>query len=440
MLVSFTLENWKSFRDKNSLDMIASRERQHGERVPRLDRYRARVLPIATIFGGNASGKTNFFQALNFAKWLIIDGTKPDLPIPVDTFLLDDQVSESPSSFAFVILVNQILYEFSFTVTRKKVLSEKLVEITSTTERILYNRNGKDPEFDESLVEDGLLNFAFEGTRENQLFLNNSVSQGIERFKPIYKWFRDTLKLIAPDTRFTPFELFLDEEGPIYDHMNEALQRLDTGINRLGSEEVELDNISIPEEVKTKIREELNEKQTIRLTDRLSNQRFLVTLENGSLRAKKLVTFHSKVDGTEIKFDMQRESDGSKRVIDLLPAFLDLTEGEPKVYVIDEIDRSLHPLLVYRLLEEYLDSCNRETRTQLLLTTHSSELMDQFLLRRDEMWLMERDHLGASTLFSISEFDDAKKDRDISNSYLQGRMGGIPHISFGEILRSYNPV
>lgn len=79
-------------------------------------------------------------------------------------------MSESPSSFAFVILVNQILYEFSFTVTRKKVLSEKLVEITSTTERILYNRNGKDPEFDESLVEDGLLNFAFEGTRENQLF------------------------------------------------------------------------------------------------------------------------------------------------------------------------------------------------------------------------------------------------------------------------------
>ena len=422
MLVSFALDNWKSFRDKNYLDMIASSEEQHGDRVPRLDDYEAGVLPIATIYGGNASGKTNFFKALNFAKKFITEGTKPRRPILLDTFLLDDQIAKSPSSFTFEILVDQIIYEFSFTVTRQKVLNEKLVEIKSTSERTLYDRNGEKPNFDESLADDGLLNFAFQGTRDNQLFLTNSISQGIQRFQPISEWFSDTLLLVAPDYRFAFFELFINEDGPMYDHMNEALQRLDTGINHLGSEEIEFDNIPIPEEIKTEIQENIEPDETVRLSLEPLNQRFLITLENGTLRAKKLVTFHSKVNNKKIKFDMHKESDGSQRVIDLLPAFLSLTAGNltldqsknlSRVYVIDEIDRSLHPQLIRRLLEEYLDSCNSETRSQLLLTTHDISLMDQSLLRRDEMWLMERDYFGASTLFSISEFDDADRDRRI---------------------------
>ena len=100
-----------------------------------------------------------------------------------------------------------------------------------------------------------------------------------------------------------------------------------------------------------------------------------------------------------------------------------------KVYVIDEIDRSLHPLLIRQLLEEYLSNCSTETRTQLLLTTHNVMLMDQQLLRRDEMWVAERDGAGVSSLFSFSEYKDVRYDKDIRKSYLQGRMGGIPRIS-----------
>ena len=102
-----------------------------------------------------------------------------------------------------------------------------------------------------------------------------------------------------------------------------------------------------------------------------------------------------------------------------------------KVYVIDEIDRSLHPLLIRQLLEEYLSNCSTETRTQLLLTTHNVMLMDQQLLRRDEMWVAERDGVGVSSLFSFSEYKDIRYDKDIRKSYLQGRMGGIPRIAPG---------
>ena len=126
---------------------------------------------------------------------------------------------------------------------------------------------------------------------------------------------------------------------------------------------------------------------------------------------------------------MRQESDGSQRVIDLLPAFLELSAAQSKkVYVIDEVDRSLHTLLIRRLLEGYLALCSQNSRSQLLFTTHNVLLMDQDLLRRDEMWIAERNPEGVSSLLSFSEYKDVRYDKDIRKSYLQGRLGGVPRI------------
>jgi len=141
------------------------------------------------------------------------------------------------------------------------------------------------------------------------------------------------------------------------------------------------------------------------------------------------VTYHPNTDGTEIKFDIGQESDGSQRVIDLLPAFLTMSAAKSKkVFVIDEVDRSLHTLLTRQLLESYLNSCSTDRRSQLLFTTHDVLLMDQQLFRRDEMWVAERDGSGASNLISFAEYKDVRYDKDIRKSYLQGRLGGIPRI------------
>ena len=176
----------------------------------------------------------------------------------------------------------------------------------------------------------------------------------------------------------------------------------------------------------------IKEGMTVQLLYEPKNERYIVTRKEGELRAKKLVTYHPKIDGTEIRFDIRQESDGSQRVIDLLPALLDLSSPtSKKVYVIDEIDRSLHTLLTRRLLEAYLAKCSAETRTQLLLTTHDVLLMDQQILRRDEMWVTERDADGSSNLNSFSEYKDVRYDKDIRKSYLQGRLGGIPRILIG---------
>ena len=434
MIISFSVENWMSFRDPTTFSMVASRERQHGERVPKLGKYQTRVLPIAAIYGGNASGKTNFFKALSFAKTLVVEGTRPDSLISIETFRLDAERKSKPSRFAFELLIDETIYDFSFAVTQKEVLEERLVKITSTSEKVLYDRRDGNISFDTSLNKDPFFPFVFRGTRQNQLFLTNSVSQNIDDFKPIYDWFNDTLVLVAPDTRFGPVELFFDEGHPLYKAMNEMLPRLDTGIAHLRREEIPLENIPLSDRLKeTELQEKMKEDKSVRLArEENPADRIVITRRDGELIANRLVTSHTKSDGTEVRFEIHQESDGTQRIIDLLPAFLDLsTQESQRVYIIDEIDRSLHPLLIRQLLEMYLDSCSEETRTQLLLTTHNVMLMDQQLLRRDEMWVTERDKSGVSSLFSFSEYKDVRYDKDIRKSYLQGRMGGIPHISPG---------
>ena len=432
MIVSASVENWMSFRDRVTFSLVASRERQHGDRVPVLGKYQTRVLPIAVIYGGNASGKTNFFKALSFAKDLVVKGTQPDSLIPVEAFRLDARGTDQPSRFAFELLIDETIYEFSFAVSHRAVLEEKLVQISSSSEKVLYDRRDGKLNLDSSLARDDFLKFAFKGTRDNQLFLTNSVSQKVDNFRPVYDWFKETLELVAPDARFEPFEQFLDDGHPLYATMNEMLPLLDTGIAHLGGEDIPFENISVPEPFKNLLREEVKEGMTVRLMTEPINERFVVTRRGGELSAKKLVAYHPKSDGTEAKFEIRQESDGSQRVIDLLPAFLDLSaQKSKKVYVIDEVDRSLHTLLTRRLLETYLDNCSTETRSQLLLTTHDVLLMDQQLLRRDEMWVSERDASGSSTLMSFSEYKDVRYDKDIRKSYLQGRLGGIPRILLG---------
>ncbi|MEA3413458.1 MAG: ATP-binding protein [Pseudomonadota bacterium] len=438
MIIEFTLENWMSFRNPVSFSMLASRERQHGKRVPRVAKYPTRVLPVAAIYGGNASGKTNFFKALSFAKNLVIKGTFPDSLIAVEPFRLDAAMAEQPTRFSFQLLVGETIYEFSFALTRKAILEERLVQISSSSEKVLYDRRDGEPNFDGSLRRDQALRYAFKGTRNNQLFLTNSVSQQVDAFRPVYDWFKDTLDLVAPDSRFEPFEQFFDEGHPLYGTMSEALPQLDTGITHLGGENVPFDSIPMPDALRAKLQDELNEGMAVRLMTEPVTDRYVITRKDGELIAKKLVTFHPNADGTEIKFDIRQESDGSQRVIDLLPAFLEISAAlSRKVIVIDEVDRSLHTLLTRQLLESYLGCCSPDSRSQLLFTTHDVLLMDQQLFRRDEMWVAERDDSGVSSLISFAEYKDVRYDKDIRRSYLQGRLGGIPRIPPGGALTGH---
>ena len=431
MLIKFEVENWMSFRDKITFTTVATKERQHGPRVPYIKNYRTRILPISAIYGGNASGKTNLFQALKFCIRFIVRGTRPDELIPVEAYRLNSEYPNKPTVFKFTLLVEDSMYEFVFSVNRNSVINEQLTEITPYSSRVLYTRKiNNQIEFDNSFYNEQFLQFAAKGTRENQLFLNNSVSQNIMYFKPIYDWFRNNIELIAPDTRFRPFEEFIKEDAPLYNFMNDKLQQLDTGILRLGTEEIPFDSIAMPDELKQELLSMTKEVASFRLR----KDRYIVSKINGELIAKRLITFHKMSGGKEVQFDIKHESDGSKRVIELLPAFLNLLDRKTqKVFIIDELDRSLHTLLTRALIEFYLSGCNKDSRSQLLFTTHDVLLMDQNIFRRDEMWVTEREQDGNTVMFSFSDYHkDIRYDKDIRKSYLQGRLGGIPHVCLSD--------
>ncbi|MCK5229651.1 MAG: AAA family ATPase, partial [Desulfobulbaceae bacterium] len=237
--------------------------------------------------------------------------------------------------------------------------------------------------------------------------------------------------------RFESFDQFIKEDSPLYDYMNEALSRLDTGIAKIGGEDIPFESIPmLPIEIRNQIKEALTENKPVRIRLDTHGDRYVVQLKDDEIQAQKLVSFHLDSENKEVKFDLKSESDGSLRLIDLLPAFLAMSQDGPsKTFVIDELDRSLHTLLSRQLLASYLADCGPDSRSQLLITTHDVLLMDQDLMRRDEMWVAERDADGSSELIAFSDYKEIRNDKDIRKSYLQGRLGGIPKILFGGSLR-----
>ena len=436
MIISFEIENWMAFRDTTLLTMTGSKERQHNQRVVRISKYPIRILPVTSIYGGNASGKSIFFKALGFAKNFIINGLKPQEKIPVEPYRLNLDYRNKPTKFRFELLIDEQIYEYSFSITRTTVLEEKLVKITSSSEKeLFYRQTDESIEFHKSLPKQDYLNFAFHGTHNNQLFLTNSVLQKITTFKPVFDWFKNKLFLIGPSGLSGPFTSYIHGKKSSLKTINKSLHNFDTGILHLEGEVIPLDNLKIDEAFLDQLKKSVSEDSIVEIMNPDRTERITLYEENDQIVAKKLVSFHRQSDGNKVKFEMYDESDGTRRLIDLLPGFQSMSSEETdKVFVIDELDRSLHSMLTRQLINSFLCNCNNNTRSQLLFTTHDLLLMDQDLLRRDEMWITERDHDGVSRLISFAEFKDVRSDKDIRKSYLQGRLGGVPKILSNQCL------
>ncbi len=188
--------------------------------------------------------------------------------------------------------------------------------------------------------------------------------------------------------------------------------------------------MGMPSEVREKVLDSIKDEDGGVIFRSEDGGRFSVFRKDGDLLTSRLVTFRKAADGRKVQFELSEESDGTRRVFDLSPLFLDLDHPDcRKVYVIDEFDRSLHGQLSRVLLEHYFASRTKDTRTQLIFTTHELMLMDQSLMRRDEMWFVDRTEAGSSTIARLSEHKDLRYDKDVRKAYLEGRFGGMPMVT-----------
>ena len=221
-----------SFRDKTSFSMVASEEELHEYRIPRIEEHETNVLPISAVFGGNASGKSNFFKALNFAKQLVMSGRIEPNSMDVSPFKLDPKSETSKTKFSFEVFVAGNLYEFDFSVLQNEITNEKMSIIRSGKPEILYERtkNGKF-KLNPSLANREYVKLISDNISRKELFLNNIIRFGQNESWPVYDWFKKSLVLVLPNNQF-PIRLF-ENNGDLLDELNRVLQRIDCGITRI---------------------------------------------------------------------------------------------------------------------------------------------------------------------------------------------------------------
>ena len=277
--------------------------------------------------------------------------------------------------------------------------------------------------------------FAARGTRSNQLFLHEAMDRKLTAVAPIFRWFRDQLVVLHPESVSAPLETAGGDREDLRNYVTEVLKLADTGI--VGLRSVAVPAASLP--VHPEFLEEINSSVTADEKSGVilmapTGQRFTIFRKDDELMASRVLTHRTSAEGEEVLFEMTDESDGTLRLFDLAPSFYDLGAGRSaKVYVMDELDRSMHPHLTRALLEHFLSTRSRDTRSQLIFTTHDVTLLDQGLFRRDEIWFLNRGAHGETEMESLSSYRE-RHDRDILRSYLDGRYSGVPGLRpFGSL-------
>lgn len=441
MLLQFAVENYACFADEVLFSMVASASTEHSCHVIQSQAGRKpRILRLAALYGANAHGKTKLIEALRFAQSLVVFGTKSGQRIRTEPFRLDRQWCQKPSRFDFLIDHQGVEYSYGFSVDGERVHEEWLfVRKTARESRYFERVTTAD---DKVTVEMGpsltgsdkehrqFLKFVAQGTRPNQLFLTEAIDRNVEALKPLFGWFRSVLTIVSAEAVVQPLAVRMNQEQDFVAFMAEFLRNAGTGIDGLAVEVEPLDADRHFSDMPLELRENIETgigKGTIFSVHRPEGQSLtFYRNDQGELIAASLKTLHTGKDGVQITFDFGEESSGTQRVMEILPILADAASDE-RVYVVDELDRKLHPQLSRLFVSTFVNRCKDAQRTQLIFTTHDTHLMDLELLRRDEFWFFEKDQFGVSSLYSMNAFK-IRPDLKIEKSYLNGRFGGVPLI------------
>lgn len=418
MLIEFSVANYRSFWEPRKLSLTATPQKDLLESntfdspisgLPRL-------LRSAVVYGPNAGGKSNFIRAMGFVKQFVVSSAKEHQEgekIAVSPFLFNQLGSSRPSEFEVQFIQEGVRYQYGFAATSERVTNEWLIAYPEGRPQRWFERS--------YLSEHDAYQWYFgsrfigrkkqwqEMTRNNALFLSTAIQWNSEQLKPVFTWFK-RLFIIGHGTLLSPhYSMKVCQDGEKKKNILAFLNEADISISDIQMEtrdfSVEDLPSDMPEALKEKIRLDMDGKKTMRVG-----------------------FFHPVDDGeSHVLLPIEEESDGTRKLFAYAGPWLDiLTQG--KILFADELDTSLHPQIMRFLLSLFHTSKTNQANGQLIFTTHDTSLLDQDLVRRDQVWFVEKDQANASNLYPLTDFKP-RAGEALQKGYLNGRYGALPYTS-----------
>lgn len=438
MLIRFNITNFRSFDAETEFNMLAAKSlKQHKEHIYQI-KANLNVLKSSAIYGANGAGKSNLIKAIDNLRNIVKDGCVPT-NISKNKYRLKEENKNKPVVHEIEFSREKKVYTYGICFDDNIVLEEWLYVTGNNNPKLVFERKySKEKKHSVitvadkyiqtekfkmliSLMEENLL-------KKDETLISKNDNLKIREIADILDWFNNKLKIVYPSYRAKSFIGNLHSSKKLKKFSEDLLKTFDVGIDSFEFKTEDLDNFLNREGFLEE--EEIEELKSGLDKGHIYEFSFLdfsvvVVKEKNSYLAKHLNTTHL-VNKKQVSFDIEEESDGTQRLIDFIPLFEDLLNQEC-TYVIDEIDRSLHPSILHVLIEKIMN--DNTTKGQLIFTTHESSLLSCKIFRPDEIWFAEKDRDTQSTqLYTLNEFKP-RHDLDIEKGYLNGRFGAIPFLS-----------
>ena len=442
MLYRFIVQNFKSFRDKNEISFYPKGQEPQSH-IADAD-SEIPVLKTAVLYGPNASGKTKFIQAIDFARSIIL-GELNILSVPNHSYRLDKESINNPSLFVFEIKIEDNLFQYAFALELKKssVVEESLsvwVADENSFCNIYYREQDKiDSDTDIINFNDDLIDVdkavfdvfksEIEKTREilalTVLSRVKSLSGTIGTYvKKVYKWFSD-LVILFPSTRYNLLGAVRNGTEDANSVYKAYFKTFGIDIKEIALQQVNFEMLHVPSDMQADIKKELLQHEghdgVAQLRGR--NTDYLVRLnEDKELEAYEVRFVHER-NALKTSLSKIDESDGTMRLFDFIPLYAMLAD-ESRVVLIDEIDRSMHTLLTRYLIEQFFKAAEGKN-SQLICTTHDVMLLSENLFANSEVWFVNKED-EVSTIYPLSKYNLSKLPVNLERNYLLGRFDAIP--------------
>lgn len=413
MLLEFRVRNYRSIRDEQVLSLVASSDRELGD--THLAQTGLKNLPrsvrSAVVYGPNASGKSTLLFALNYMRAVIAESAtviQPGQTYNVQPFKLDEAFAGEPTSFELTFMLDGVRHQYAFAMTPQRIVSEFLLVYRTAKPTQWFSRrlldDGETYDYDFSPYLTGTRKLWRDSTRPNALFLSTAAQLNSELLGPVFRWLVESIVYLPPGTNlnheFTTALLATDQgRATIRDFLLAA-------------------DISITD---------------VQAVPRKGFRQRLVFHASGISPASReeseflVPIFEHATSKGSAQFELNEESHGTQRLYGLVAPVLDILR-RGRVLVVDELDSSLHTLLVRRLISMFHDPVLNENGAQLIFSTHDTSLLDHTLFRRDQIWFTEKDSDQATRLYPLTDFSPRKQEA-WERGYLMGRYGAVPFFS-----------